>query len=64
MEDLKALWDVVRVAMLCMMSTMIFGVYFNAAFPKEVREITYECDFNMGKSTLTMPCTIRGEWME
>ena len=64
MESYKALWDVGRVALVCMMCVQIFGVYFNAVFPKEERVITYECDFEMGKSILTKPCTIRGEWTE
>ena len=64
MKDLLALWDVVRVAMLCMMSVIIFGVYFNALFPKLEAEKMFECDFNMGKSIMTAPCTIRGEWYE
>lgn len=63
-ESNQALWDVMRVALVCMMCVQIFGVYLNAAIPQEGRVIIYECDFNMGKSVLTAPCTIRGEWGE
>lgn len=64
MKEYQALWDVVRVAMVCMMSVMIFDVYYNALFQKPERVITYECDFDMGKSVMTAPCTVRGEWNE
>lgn len=63
-EDYKALWDVIRIALVCMMSVQIFGVYFNAVFPKEERVIIYECDFEMSGSILTKPCTVRGEWVK
>jgi hypothetical protein len=39
MEDLLALWDVVRVAMVCMMSVVIFGVYYDALFKEPKVEL-------------------------
>lgn len=60
----KPLFTVIIVALSCMMAIQIFGVYFNALFPKENAEIIYECNFNMGKSILTRPCTIHGVWNE
>ena len=59
MESYKALWDVGRVALVCMMCVQIFGVYFSVLFPKEERVITYECDFKMKDHVVTMPCEIR-----
>lgn len=63
-DDIQAIWDVIRVALILMMCVQIFGVYFNALFPKEERVVTYECDFEMSNSILTRPCKIRGEWVE
>ena len=61
-ESNQALWDVVRVALVCMMCVQIFGTYYCALFPKAERVVTYECDFEMGGSIMTRQCTIRGEW--
>ena len=61
-ESNQALWYVIRVALVCMMSVQIFGVYFNAVFPKEIVEIIYECNFEMKDHILTKPCTVKGEW--
>lgn len=63
-ESNQALWDVVRVALVCMMCVQIFGVYFNALFPKLQEATVYECDFTLKEHMLTMPCTIRGKWNE
>lgn len=38
MRDLDSLWDVTRIAMLCMMSTLIFGTYFEALFKEPTIE--------------------------
>jgi hypothetical protein len=59
----QALWDVVRVAMLIMMTVIIFGVYFDAAF-REVKVKTVPCSVtieNMARKlnvTLLDQCNI------
>lgn len=63
-DDLLALWEVARVALVSMMLALMFGTYLGALFPKQEKVPVYECDFNMGKSLLTRPCTIRGEIAE
>lgn len=64
MGEYDSLWDVVRVALICMMGVQITGVYAEAVFPKQERVPVYECDFVMKESIMTRPCTIRGEWTE
>ena len=34
-DEINALLDIVKCAMICMMSVLIFGVYYDAVFPKE-----------------------------
>jgi hypothetical protein len=62
-KDNEALWDVVRVAMLIMMTVIIFGVYWDAAF-REVKVKTVPCSVtieNMARKlnvTLLDQCNI------
>lgn len=59
-DDNQALWDVVRVALVCMMCVQIFGVYWQAVFPSRVLKPVYEqCDFKLKDHTITLPCEIR-----
>lgn len=59
-EETQALWDVGRIALVCMMSVQIFGVYFSAVFPPRVLKPVYEeCDFKLKDHTITLPCEIR-----
>jgi len=44
MEDL---WDVTKVAMISMMSVIIFGTYFNAIFPAEYKVRHVECSVTL-----------------
>lgn len=46
-DDLQALWDVVRISMVCMMSVVIFGTYFNAIFPAETKVRHVECSVTL-----------------
>ena len=46
MEDLDSLWDVTRIAMLCMMSALIFGTYFDALF-KEHKVAHVPCSVSL-----------------
>lgn len=57
-ESNQALWDVMRVALVCMMCVQIFGVYWTHFFPS-TKIAQYECDFKMKDHILTMPCEIR-----
>lgn len=59
-DEALAGWDVVRVALICMMWVQIFGVYWQAIFPPRVLTPVYEeCDFKLKDHTITLPCEIR-----
>ena len=65
-NETQALWDVVRVALVCMMLIQICGIYYDAItyVPKGFEQVLYECRFNMGDSILTRPCITVGRWEE
>ena len=62
-NDNQALWDVVRVAMLIMMTVIIFGSYYDAFF-RVAKVETVECSYeiiNMAKKinvTLMSECEV------
>lgn len=65
MKDYPLL-TVVVVALSCMMTIQIFGIYYDAItyMPKEFEPIVYDCRFNMGDSILTRPCVTVGRRRE
>jgi hypothetical protein len=56
-KDNEALWDVVRVAMLIMMTVIIFGVYFDAAF-REVKIRTVPCSVTINDMARKLNVTL------
>jgi hypothetical protein len=56
-KDNEALWDVVRVAMLIMMTVIIFGVYFDAAF-REVKIKTVPCSVTINDMARKLNVTL------
>jgi len=54
------LLTVTVVALASMMLVQVFGIYVEAIFPSAKKQVTYECDFHIGKVYMTAPCTIRG----
>jgi hypothetical protein len=57
-DDYQALWDVVRVALVCMMLTQIVGGIWDYFLPVN-KTASYECDFQLADHVVTMPCEIR-----
>jgi hypothetical protein len=57
-DDYQALWDVVRVALVCMMLTQIAGQCYDYFVPN-TKTASYECDFQLKNHVVTMPCEIR-----
>ena len=53
------LWIVTKVAMLCMMSVLIFGVYFDALF-KDPRIETVECSADIQNMARKLNVTLLG----
>ena len=52
------LLTVIVVALSLMMTVQLFGQVWDYWFPRKLN-VSYECDFNMGKHILTKPCEIR-----
>lgn len=52
------LLTVIITALSLMMIVQIFGQVWDYWF-RATPSVSYECDFNMGKHTVTMPCEIR-----
>ena len=65
-SDNQALWDVVRVALVCMMFIQICGIYYDAItyVPEAAVQVIYDCRFQMDGSIMSKPCTIMGKWEE
>ena len=59
-DDNQALWDVVRVAMVLMMTVIIFGVYWDAAF-REVKIETVECSYQIENMAKKINVTLMGK---
>lgn len=57
-DDYQALWDVVRVSLVCMMVVQLFGNTWDYWFKLPVAA-NYECDFQLADHVVTMPCEIR-----
>lgn len=57
MEDL---WIVTRVAMVSMMSVLIFGVYYDAMF-REAKVETVECSYEINNMAKNFNMTLMGE---
>lgn len=57
-DDYQALWDVVRVSLVCMMVVQLFGNTWDYWF-KIPNMASYECDFQLADHVVTMPCEIR-----
>lgn len=60
-DDLQALWDVARIGMVCMMSVVIFGTYFNAIFPKEYKVRHVECSVTLKNMATKFNVTLMDE---
>ena len=59
-SDNEALWDVVRVAMLIMMTVIIFGVYWDAAF-RVAKVETIECSYDIVNMAKKINVTLMGK---
>jgi hypothetical protein len=59
-KDNEALWDVVRVAMLIMMTVIIFGVYWDAMF-RVAKIETVECSYEVVNMAKKINVTLMGE---
>lgn len=57
----KDLFEVINVALSCMMVVFLFGTCYDSIVPKDVKPVLYECDFKLKNHTLTAPCTIRSK---
>ena len=59
-NDNQALWDVVRVAMLIMMTVIIFGSYYDALF-RVAKVETVECSYEIVNMAKNINVTLMGE---
>ncbi len=59
-NDNQALWDVVRVAMLIMMTVIIFGSYYDALF-RVAKVETVECSYEIVNMAKKINVTLMGE---
>ena len=59
-DENQALWDVVRIAMLFMMTVMIFGVYYDALF-RVAKVETVECSYEVVNMAKKINVTLMGE---
>jgi len=59
-DETQALWDVVRVAMVIMMTVIIFGVYWDAAF-RVAKVETVECSYDIVNMARKLNVTLMGE---
>lgn len=59
-NDNQALWDVVRVAMLIMMTVIIFGSYYDALF-RVAKVETVECSYQIVNMAKKINVTLMGE---
>lgn len=59
-NDNQALWDVVRVAMLIMMTVIIFGTYYDALF-RVAKVETVECSYQIVNMAKKINVTLMGE---
>jgi hypothetical protein len=59
-KDNEALWDVVRVAMLIMMTVIIFGQYYDNIF-RIAKVKTVECSYEIVNMARKLNVTLMGE---
>lgn len=59
-DENQALWDVVRITMLLMMTVIIFGVYWDALF-REAKVETVECSYEVVNMAKKINVTLLGE---
>jgi len=59
-DENQALWDVVRIAMLLMMTVLIFGVYYDALF-RVAKVETVECSYEVVNMAKKINVTLMGE---
>ena len=59
-DDNQALWDVVRVAMLIMMTVIIFGSYYDAIF-RDTEIQTVECSYDIVNMAKKINVTLMGK---
>ena len=58
----KDLFEVINVALSCMMVVFLFGTWYDGILPKQSAQTVYDCDVRMTGHILTVPCTIRGKY--
>jgi hypothetical protein len=59
-SDNEALWDVVRVAMLIMMTVIIFGSYYDAMF-RDAETQMVECSYDIVNMAKKINVTLLGK---
>ena len=59
-DENQALWDVVRITMLLMMTVLIFGVYYGALF-RVAKVETVECSYEVVNMAKKINVTLMGE---
>jgi hypothetical protein len=59
-DENQALWDVVRITMLLMMTVIIFGTYYDALF-RVAKVETVECSYEIVNMAKKINVTLMGE---